>query len=553
PWLLPSLPSLPHHHRPTRTFPFFSPKTTLTLKMLGPASIFDIPLLLDMVCGMLDPQDIRNCASCSTEWHSFFGPYRFKSVNITSRETTRIAFLLCNSHHIRSLKINLGHFDTFVDANCNRLQDLTLGFIYEENEESDSEDDNPNTMELDEADPLGISDSPVPKINKPACAVKLIQGSPCLRTVRLSDRLQSRSDGYYYSRNVNQYARPVAKPILEAIRSHTFLTKIEVTLNMTCRTLGNLLNRLPRQLQELNVYGDIRPVRNHRLCERQSRLLKYRNPALGLHRLNLKKIPTCFYTRMFVYMLERCPNLEEVTLPAPENYSENQDIASKTLQLLESNCKRLHTLTCESNLTVKQVAVLLNGSSKGFRQLKLHHIQMDYQDTEWQNKRFLEALMTTTSFNTIEVLRCCPYDESQEDVLWALKHCPQLRVFSLIDTRRYIELSDLLMSMDEPWKCWDKLEELQLKIGNMKTIHEHHLTKTRQRQKAAHDIRELYFRLRSFPKLTTLAITWKLTTTWTRKIAEMVLTLDDLNEDAVASGSATMTSEDAAWIGLKLD
>ncbi|KAK3824718.1 MAG: hypothetical protein J3Q66DRAFT_325888 [Benniella sp.] len=510
-----------------------------------------------MICGMLDSQDIRNCASCSTEWHSFFGPYRFKSVNITSRDTARIAFLLSNSHHIRGLIIDLGHFDTFVNANCNRLQDLTLGFIYERNEESDSEDDSLNTMEIDGADPT--SDSPAHKINKPACAVKLIQGSPSLRAIRLSnDRLESRYDGYYYHNGSSvQYARPVAKPILEAIRNHAFLTKIEVTLNMTCRMLGNLLNRLPRQLQELNVYGDIRPVRNHRLCERQSRLLKYRNPALGLRRLNLKKIPTCFYTRTYIYMLERCPNLEEFTLPAGEYYNDNQDIATRTLQILESNCKRLHTLTCEFHMTVKQVAVFLQGFSKGFRQLKLCHLQMDYQDTEWQNKRFLEALMTTTSFNTIKVLRFNPCGESQEHILWVLKHCPQLRVFGM-EEGNYgvvnVELSDLLMSMDEPWKCWNKLEELQLNIVNTRSIHEHHFTKTR-RHKTAQDIRELCFRLRSFPKLTTLAITWKLTITWTRRVArpEMALTLDDLNEDAVASGSATMTSEDAAWIGLKLD
>jgi hypothetical protein len=106
--------------------------------------------------------------------------------------------------------------------------------------------------------------------------------------------------------------------------------------------------------------------------------------------------------------------------------------------------------------------------------------------------------------------------------------------------------------MGEIWKCWDRLEELELKILNKRATREHSSSKARRRR-TAQDVREMCFRLRSFPRLITLEIEWDLRTSWGRGRSGMTLALRDLNENAVKSGSATMTIKDAAWVGLKLD
>jgi hypothetical protein len=494
-----------------------------------------------MICGMLDPQDIRNCASCNKKWHSFFGPYRFQSINIKSLDSARAAFLLNNSHHIRDLAINLSYFDTFVAANCNRLQDLALRFVYKDDEESDR--DEPDDMELDEADPPGTSNLSAPRINKPAGAAKLIQGSPGLRALHLSN------EGVYYSND----ARTITIPILEAIRNHTHLTKVKVTLQMTCCMLGNLLNHLPQQLQELDV-ASLLSVRNHNHCDRQIRLFKSCTSALRLRRLIFSHNSPCLAERMFIPLLERCPELEELRLPISDGPYITQETLTGIVEALDSNCKNLQTLNQESCQKIGPIGTVLKEFSKGFRQLLLSCGQI-YGPQD--NRGILGTLLTTASVNTLEVLRYSLREDDEEHIIGILKHCPHLRVFRVDDTRynnRNIEgadLSDLLLSMDESWKCWDTLEELQLNIVNKKAVQGHSRAKPRLR-KTAQDTRELCLRFRTLPRLTTLAIDWKLRTTWDRG-SDMKLTLDDLNEGVAKSGSAALTKEDAEWAGLKLD
>ncbi|KAK3824721.1 MAG: hypothetical protein J3Q66DRAFT_325894 [Benniella sp.] len=559
------------------------------LTMPEPVSIFDIPLLLDTICAMLDPRDIGNCATCSKEWYSSFGPYRFQSVNIINMnvgyggyiigshpirditiDAARNTFLLNNSHHIRDLTINLTHFDTFVDPNCNHLQNLTLGFAYEANEESDYDDDDPDdtgfddpdAIDIDKIDPFDIPDPSVPK-NKLACAAKLIQESPILRALHLSRAVFSSS--YDSSWKHHLQARPLDKPILKAIGNHAFLTKIEVTLDMTCRMFGILLNHLPQQLQELDVPFLSQHVRNHRRCSRQSRQFQFRTSILGIRRLCLQSFPQCLSMRMFMHLLKRSPELEELGLPGSHDV---QDTTAGIVQILDSNCKRLHTLNQNGlPLNIQQFSVLLKGFSKGFRQLCMPYVSSS-DSAEWMNRHLLETLMTTVSFNTIEVLKYESSGDKDEHIIAILKNCPQLRVFRV---ERYyremgVDLSDVLLSMDGSWMCWGTLEELQLKIANKKAVQEHSGTEAR-RQRTAQDVRELCLRLRSFPKLKTLDIRWRLKNTWDPesydeesyyqesydKSHEITLTLDDLNEGALKSGSATMTKEDGAWAGLKLD
>ncbi|KAF9343734.1 hypothetical protein BGX34_006430, partial [Mortierella sp. NVP85] len=400
--------------------------------MFKPVSVFDIPLLLDMICGMLDSRDIGNCARCSKEWYSFFGPYRFQYVYIIKSNTSRHTFLLNNSHHIQGLEINLGQFGTFVGANCNRLQNLTLGFIYEEDEESDRDDDDPDEMELDEV-----------KINKPACAAKLIQGSPSLRALHLSRGMHERS--HIYGDNAYHLARPLDKPILKVISSLRFLTKLKLTLWITCRMYGTLLNHLPQQLQELDVSENTKRLRNHRRCNHQSHLFMSRTSVLSIRRLSVKHLPRCLSDGAFLHLLRLCPELEELTVPEQPDFVKGM---ARMAEALDSNCKRLHTLRQGQFIGIEQIGVLLKGFSKGFRQLYLDGVGGSYtQDPEWKSRRFLETLSTTASINTLEVLTYRWEDDKGEHFIEVLKNCPQLRVFRVV-SRRFneharVDLSDL--------------------------------------------------------------------------------------------------------------
>jgi hypothetical protein len=262
--------------------------------------------------------------------------------------------------------------------------------------------------------------------------------------------------------------------------------------------------------------------------------------------------PPCLSYGAFIHLLRLCPELEELTVPRQPDFLNDM---ARVVEALDSNCKRLHTLRQRDGLAIENIGVLLKGFSKGFRRLYLTTVAARYtEDPEWRNRRFLETLSTTASVNTLEVLEYRWDDDKGEHFITILKNCPQLRVFRVV-SQRYLEnarvdLSDLVESMDESWKCWNTLEELSLKIVNRRAVLAHHLKKARCRR-TAQDARKLYLRLRSFPKLTTLAIEWQLITKGDERLG-MTLTLDDLNEDAVKSGSEAITKEDAAWMGLRL-
>ncbi|KAK3824720.1 MAG: hypothetical protein J3Q66DRAFT_325892 [Benniella sp.] len=396
-------------------------------------------------------------------------------------------------------------------------------------------------------------------MNKRACAAKLIQRSTGLRTLHLSNAgIRSPFAGDGSIKEYYRYVRPVTKPILEAIGNHTFLTRIKVTLYMTCRMYSTLLNHLPLQLQELSVSQHSESVRNHRRCNRQSRLFRSRTSILSIHRLSLRVIPECLSIGTLMHLLRRCRELEELELPT-WNIQDNIDIMTEIVQVLDSNCQRLHTLNQETPPSMMQIGVLLKGFSKGFRQLCLYYVSSSY-DAEWANKSLLETLLTTATVNTIEVLKCAAsIAGSAENTIEILKHCTQLRVIRVVSEE--VDLSDLLLSMDENWGCWSTLEELELWIVNKRVAMEHTDAEAK-RGRTAQDVRELYLRWRSFPKLTTLDIKWNLKTGWDQESYDlgydqekygMTLTLDDFNEGAAKSDSVTMTIEDAVWIGLKLD
>ncbi|KAF9979717.1 hypothetical protein BGZ65_006110 [Modicella reniformis] len=475
--------------------------------MHGSTSVLDIPLLLDMICTRLESMDIGNCALCSKAWLSAFGPYRFKSVLLTKLSPARISFLNENSNHIRELTISLTRFETFDSSHCYRLRKLSLSFTYEDEEESDDEFESLDQEELD----VLYGAYPPEKPNKPECAAKLIQRNQGLRA-------------FHIVPGDNRRFRPFAKPILNAIASHTFLKTIHISMCHSCLMFIKILRNFPS-----------------------------RKTPLGLRRLALNAYLYCFSKRMFIPLLEQCPELEELAFPNMACSSVGQDdYNTKMAQVLSSRCKRLHTLNQDSggySISSDLMDAVLKEFSRGFRQLRLYNVSWSYSGTP-----VLNAFVTSATVNTIEVLTYHSEYNQRSTILAILKQCPRLRECRVNFGNRElgIEISEFSASMDEGWKCWDTLEVLEMKVYNRWGVLREKSTAKARRCKTVRDVRDLCLRLRTFPKLTTLNMTWLLMTARgsLKMRYDMFITLVELNEDAMKKGTTLLTKDDMVWTGL---
>ncbi|KAF9345560.1 hypothetical protein BGX34_004648 [Mortierella sp. NVP85] len=534
--------------------------------MSEPITVFDIPLLLDMICSRLNPRDIRNCARCCKAWYRWFGPYRFQFVRIRHRNSPEsIAFLVENSQYIRELDIKITHFDTFVHPKCCHLKKLRLGIPSEYKDWTGEDSDDPDRDQArqsyieqrvnylyryrSEADKdrerVQLQNSLAKGLYDASGLVQLLDGNPGLRKLYLS---------YQWKNDHGRRTDSIARPLLEAVQRHTFLKRIKLDMNFTCFVLAKILNHLPRQLEELEVYPyRVGNCSNHDRCDRQSDIFKAQDRTTGfkIRKLLFGYGMECFMVRMVLTLLERCPDLEILTIPNSNNCSwgnqRSLDMAP-VAQVLDGHCPRLYTLKQDyymGRLTGKQISDLVQGFSKGFQTLRLTPGGTNEQG-------FFRTLLNSATFSRIEVLTCPPVSGESEDVVRILVECPLLREFRL-DTGSYnrdgTDLSDLLSSLEnEGWKCWDTLETLEMTLVNKQAVKERTSPKARRRR-TAHHTRLLCLQLRTAPKLKSLTLKWLLRTTWIAG-SDMALTMDEYNESAVKKRTTLLTSEDMRWAGL---
>ena len=535
--------------------------------MSEPITVFDIPLLLDMICSRLTSRDIRNCSRCCKAWYGWFGPYRFQFVRLRHRNSLEgVAFLVQNSQYIRTLDIKKTHFDTFVHPKCCHLRKLRLGIPSEYKSWTEDDSDDPdkeqasqsyiqqrvnfshgNRSEADkERGRVQLQNTLAKGLYDASGMVQLIDGNPGLRKLYLS---------YQWKNDHGRRTDSIARPLLEAVQRHTFLKRIKLDMNFTCFVLAKILNHLPRQLEELEV----RPYRvgscgKHDRCDRQSEIFKAqdRTPGFKIRQLLLGGGMECFMVRMVLTLLERCPDLEILTIPNSTNGSwgnERYLDMAPVAQVLDGHCPRLHTLNQEyhkERLTGKQITDLVQGFSKGFQTLRLAR--------GGGNEHFFRTLVNSGTVSRIERLTCSFVSGEGEDVVRILVECPQLRELRLHSTSYNYhgdgaDLSDLLSSLEnEGWKCWNTLETLEMALVNKRAVKERKSPKARRRR-TAHNTRLLCLRLRTAPKLKSLTLKWLLRTTWIAG-STMDLTLEEYNESAVKKGTTLLTKEDMLWVGL---
>ncbi|KAF9947159.1 hypothetical protein BGZ65_009074 [Modicella reniformis] len=282
-------------------------------------------------------------------------------------------------------------------------------------------------------------------------------------------------------------------------------------MSLPCFVLLKVFRHLPQQLQELEIHVNSDPYQDdhhdhqddpqyHIHCDAD--LFKSSGTVFNLRRLILNTNLNCFHHRMLIPLLRQCPDLEELMLPRIKEH------IIELTQVLDSHCKRLHTLNQEdygaSLMSAGHIDALLRAFSRGFRQLHLCSHSWDWE------YYILETLTTTATVNTIEVLRLSNYQRVESyHILGILRHCPRLRVFQMgveSDHHFGVDFSDLVVSMDEGWKCWDTLEVLTLKVHNKVAIG--HLYLKEWKHRTALDARKLRLGLRTLPKLVTLDIRW---------------------------------------------
>jgi hypothetical protein len=150
-------------------------------------------------------------------------------------------------------------------------------------------------------------------------------------------------------------------------------------------------------------------------------------------------------------------------------------------------------------------SILLQKFSRGYKQLHFSSVDCrhDVAPPRWPKTVILEKLLATPTVNTLEVLEFAARYDNSEHIIGILKHCPRMRVFEVSHYSpkyRGMDALDLLVSMEEPWKCQNTLEILHLKIYDPKR--ERSRPSTGKKSKEEDHIRQLNLRLDSFPRLT---------------------------------------------------
>ncbi|KAF9366171.1 hypothetical protein BGX34_005722 [Mortierella sp. NVP85] len=387
----------------------------------------------------------------------------------------RLSFLYHNGHHIRDLRIQVPHLEIFDSSRCTSLRKLELHFM-----------DGDDGDETDGIDPweTTMNQSAKARTNRFARIASLIQQNQGLRELWIGLPLHL---GVGCLESLDQ-------PILDAIRTHPFLTKIKFGLDMSCLLLAKLINNLPPQLQDLDIKVSLAFSPNHDLCDAESQTFNSQSSVFSIRRLIFGD-GACFARRLFIHLLRRCPDVEDLRLPYAYTKGETRYDLTEVAQSLDSDFTRLSSLTmdcyCPECHPKRDMSVLLEKFSKGFKSLHLSVRGCHRHDTppNWASTFILERLLTTPTVATIEILCFLADFRNGDHVIRILQNCPQLRVLRVghLSFCEGMDASALLSSMKKPWKCQDTLEELQLKIRE--NTHD-----TKQ------DLQQLCLRLKSFPK-----------------------------------------------------
>ncbi|KAG0049332.1 hypothetical protein BGZ83_005871 [Gryganskiella cystojenkinii] len=268
-------------------------------------SIFEIPLLLDLICSNFQSaQEIRPCLQVCRLWQSVFSTQVKRFVRFADLNESQTRAVLDRAHRVRHLEIDIEDAGLFLQgddpddghpaAYCRNLQTLTcVDFGYFPQEIVDT---NRRGMIT------GLSKH---KIDPRTNALCLLERNAKLETLRVE-----------YNRQYQYGTRHFTPAVLDALSYHQHLRRFVLRLNATVVSdlfIKDLLLCLPPQLQDLEI-GRLANLGPSPL-ESQRDLYSDRGPiALKCFFFHQFGPTASARTAVVVPFLGKCPDLEDLSL-----------------------------------------------------------------------------------------------------------------------------------------------------------------------------------------------------------------------------------------------
>ncbi|KAF8978391.1 hypothetical protein BGZ46_006508 [Entomortierella lignicola] len=322
------------------------------------ATVFEIPILLDVICDNLSPKDIWNCYRSCRAWKSLFDPYRSRIVQYAYLNSTQTSSIIQNSHQIRILKVDLADAGYFLNSACINLRKLfVVDFEY-----TNDKSTNPNTN-----------------------ALELIKRNPKLQKLDIHHRADT------------QAPQPFHESVLESLSIHASLRSITINMRLPWDVTRSFLSHLPPKLEELTMMTYYY-VSQH--SDPANRLLPLQlDRPTALRRITMLDEMSSPQHYFLPSLLTYCPDLEEISVP---HYSEGcREIAA----ILKANCPKLRVLNQGAYISPFfecEMRQLINTAfPNGLQRLVLGKMVKHSRDRQ---NRFLDFLANSPSVNTLEVL-----------------------------------------------------------------------------------------------------------------------------------------------------
>ncbi|KAF9102533.1 hypothetical protein BGX27_010967 [Mortierella sp. AM989] len=280
---------------------------------MSQSSIFEIPLILDLICSYLSPKDIFLCCKVSKSWSSLFSQYQWRTVKIVTPNPrcewpspTQMGLIVKNAYMIWSLDVdNTRVLDELFDpvytpytvspsgstavftCYCTNLRSLTCDMI--SLAESDTDD-------FDRSD---CSEALVVLVNRNSRLLEL--------HVKKLEFQDMEYNTLFFS----------------ALATHPTLSSLQISSpSWIDKTIyGEIIKSIPKTLKSLSIAGcslqtdddDEEPGVKH--SDQALLTQDLTQPALILQELHLRGYMVGFEESVLFPLLRKCPRLESFTVP----------------------------------------------------------------------------------------------------------------------------------------------------------------------------------------------------------------------------------------------
>ncbi|KAF9909427.1 hypothetical protein EC991_008566 [Linnemannia zychae] len=355
-----------------------------------PIHIFDIPLILDLICDHLTKDDLLPCLQVSHYWHDLFKPQFLRCVRFADLKEHQTWAILDNAARIRSLTIDIADAGWLLDnpySPCINLQVLRcvdFGYVYPHDYNSyDDELDHDSDSTSLESNQVDLSTS----------ALNLIQSNPKLAVLEVIHCRQRYRTSHF------------TPAILTSISKHQTLSQIKINLDFLLPDsfLVALLHHLPLSLEDLS-FSAVGALKQSGIPA-DSPKPTLQGPT-NLRRISLRPCDTWFgeaeegdhdesyIQRVVLLLIQNSPGLVDLSLAG---YSGQVLIL---LQTLADVCPLVETIDFDGYNCVNHEIMALTGFLSHLREFKFY----GYYSAVNREQRALVPTFLRRSSATLQVI-----------------------------------------------------------------------------------------------------------------------------------------------------